>query len=304
LHPEHRPSNIIDQFAAKKLDGFQHTKLRDASVDKNGMKLEMFFAVWSREGSSLVEKQRLNDDNRNPIKRFIETAKQAIRFNILVPSPDISHSQTQDADHTKGTIEGIIFYFPFDEGETRPDTRPEYSYETSEPLNDSDEDKRPVPTFNTFWVHRLVPASIVRRLAFFPKKGNGLKMGTDKDAPQIPADWMGRIKGFLFFDRDFPITNNKLRIQVDPDIDTWLNDKVTDKKLNSNEIISYAPRNIQEEFKKWLFACHKTLDRQFILEERDYELERSKKNPKTEDGRSIMFFKKLNILGSTKQIIS
>ena len=285
LHPEHRPNHVMEKFSAKKLDTYKpQGNFRPSN--NAGMKIEMLLTVWSDIGC-LVEPQLLNDDTRNPIARYIDKAQHAFRFNIHVPHPVSSTALTQEEELNKLTIEGIIFYYPYDQGETRPDTKPDHIYN---PTSDDskEDDKKAGPTFSTFWVNRLVPASFVNKLPFFPKTNKKLI------EENIPLDWLNRVKGFLFFDRDFPITNNKLRIQIDPDIDSWLNDK----KVENRDVINFQPRTAPDEFRKWLKACHKSLDREFKLATRDHELHRIKN---CDPSRGC--FKQLHVLGDKLLIV-
>lgn len=43
-----------------------------------------------------------------------------------------------------------------------------------------------------------------------------------KEREQIGANWKRRIKGMLFFDWHFPISNNKLKLQVKGGCSKWL----------------------------------------------------------------------------------
>lgn len=141
---------------------------------------------------------------------------------------------------------------------------------------------KPVNILDILWVDRLVPESSISQLTFFPAP-NEKKLINDNIAPL----WKNRVKGYLFFDRNFPITNNKLRIQVDPDISTWLNDKKRSRE------ISYSPKNNETNFKEWLQLCHKYFDCEYSYEIRDIALE------KTLDNRNVSYFKKL-IVGNEK----
>jgi hypothetical protein len=141
---------------------------------------------------------------------------------------------------------------------------------------------KPVNIFDLLWVDRLVPESSISQLTFFPDPIEK-KLINENIAPL----WKNRVKGYLFFDRKFPITNNKLRIQVDPDISTWLNDKKRSRE------ITYLPKNNISNFKEWLQLCHKFFDREYSFEVRDVELE------KTLDNRNVSYFKKL-IVGNEK----
>lgn len=59
----------------------------------------------------------------------------------------------------------------------------------------------------------------------------------------------------LFFDWNFPISNNKLKLQfLEGDLHTALNVKYV---LPSHPAVIYpGGRNIQKEFREWLVKCH------------------------------------------------
>jgi len=109
------------------------------------------------------------------------------------------------------------------------------------------------------WMNRLVPESFVNELPFF----SIVKQYTELQLPTkfIPLNWKARIKGYLFFDRNFPITNNKLRIQVDPDINLWLN------SYRASHFV-YKPNKIPALFESWVVMCHKSFDSEYYLEGR------------------------------------
>jgi hypothetical protein len=105
---------------------------------------------------------------------------------------------------------------------------------------DDSESSRTV-TINVFWVNRLVPISIVQRLPFFP---DAVTKG-QCDKLQLPEKWRGRLKGYIFFGNTFScISNNKLRIQVDPSLDDWLNDR------NRQKQIMFTPAAVKPQFLK------------------------------------------------------
>lgn len=115
----------------------------------------------------------------------------------------------------------MIFYYPFEEGSS---TRPSDSYDEQQTLSNT----LPVEGENEvvisiFWQDRLVPETTVSRLSFFPDYKNRFQCIRN----EIAENWKARIKGFLFFDWSFNhISNNKLKIQVDPNLEDWLNQKV------------------------------------------------------------------------------
>ena len=119
---------------------------------------------------------------------------------------------------------------------------------------------------NIYWQNRFVPESSLERLPFFPAARTRLQCSTEK----IPENWMGRIKGFLFFDNKFThISNNKLRLQADPNLETWL---ITKAKAKS---VTYDIPKMEETFLKWLRDCHLHYDRDFKFDTRDVKREKA-----------------------------
>jgi hypothetical protein len=136
-------------------------------------------------------------------------------------------------------VHGILLYFPkTGEGETNPNLL------LDEPIDETTDDdmqylqssrdsgKGSQSIFNVYWQNRLVPQTNVEKIPFFP-------ISTSKTF-NIPSDWKGRVKGYLFLDGTFKhISNNKLKITVYPDFDTWINNKDT------SQHILYKPRTSQ-----------------------------------------------------------
>ena len=75
--------------------------------------------------------------------------------------------------------------------------------------------------FSVFWGDRLVPETEMRSLPFFPRAKTRLQC----ESAQLPENWAGRIKGFLFLDWEFKhIQNNKLQIKI-PDFEYYLREQ-------------------------------------------------------------------------------
>lgn len=137
-----------------------------------------------------------------------------------------------------------------------------------ESLDDHDEDEKndkmereaAYKHVSVYWQNRFVPETTLKRLPFFPSAKNRMQCSTER----IPLNWMDRIKGFIFFDNKFShISNNKLRLQVDPNLEEYLTIKARDKT------ISYDIPKIELVFLKWLQDCHVNFDRDFRFEVRD-----------------------------------
>ena len=85
-----------------------------------------------------------------------------------------------------------------------------------------DDSKVGASMINVYWQDRLVPETTLSALPFFPD----YKRPSMCETMGIPANWRDRLQGYLFFGWDFPhISNNKLKFQVDPNLDEWLNNK-------------------------------------------------------------------------------
>lgn len=75
---------------------------------------------------------------------------------------------------------------------------------------------------SVYWQDRLVPETQLASLPFFPD----CRTQHQCEKESIPVGWRDRLHAFLFFGWDFKhISNNKLKFQVDPNLDEWLNDK-------------------------------------------------------------------------------
>ena len=73
---------------------------------------------------------------------------------------------------------------------------------------------------------------------------------------------------YLFLDWNFRhISNNKLKVTVDPDFNHWLNDTNTAKQLILN------PKDLKLTFLKWLQLCHSLFDKERKFENRLLALE-------------------------------
>jgi hypothetical protein len=105
---------------------------------------------------------------------------------------------------------------------------------------DGDEDDN-MPLCRIFWQNRLVPETTLDKLSFFPD----LKNVAQIDKLGIPNLWNHRIKCFLFFDANFHcISNNKLKLTVDPDLQTWITAPTVVKESR------YTPKNTKDVFPK------------------------------------------------------
>ena len=276
LHPDHTPNNILQraqfkpqvnggelpvQFnnceALQKLSRGRHNSDKGGDVASLVGNLHIFYSCLFN-GLIAYPMISLRDLKTYGTYQFIEKARAPFRFNIEVPDPKhqsaklaIGGVKTQEYEEVKLlTIEGILFYYPYGKDDGTEDDK------ETRPALGSD---KQISLFNILWMNRLVPESFVNELPFF----SIVKQYTELQLPTkfIPLNWKARIKGYLFFDRNFPITNNKLRIQVDPDINLWLN------SYRASHFV-YKPNKIPALFESWVVMCHKSFDSEYYLEGR------------------------------------
>lgn len=127
----------------------------------------------------------------------------------------------------------------------------------------------------------MVPQSGLNKLPFFPKERTRIEC-CKGDEP-IAENYRGRIKIYLFFDHSWEyISNNKLKLQVDPNLEDWLNDKTKTKGM------SYSPKTLAPSFRKWLSDCYKNFDKEYKFDNRDKERE-------SRDRGNSAFFKRLTV---------
>lgn len=78
-----------------------------------------------------------------------------------------------------------------------------------------------------------------------------------KERETLGSNWRRRVKGMLFFDWNFPISNNKLKLLFpEGDLNTALNAKYVLPKHPAVIYPGVRGRNIQKEFREWLIKCH------------------------------------------------
>ena len=95
--------------------------------------------------------------------------------------------------------------------------------------------------FRIYWQNRLVPDTKLSKLSFFPDA----KTLVQCHKLRIPLAWCSRIKCFLFFDANFHnISNNKLKINVDPDLQSWITSKQVVQDTQSH------PKYLNDRFVK------------------------------------------------------
>jgi hypothetical protein len=161
--------------------------------------------------------------------------KRSSKGPIALDDDDDGKEEDEDDGVAGGEGEGVVSAA----GDIDND---DYIYEIVDDEEDaSAADRKIFQTVSVFWQDRLVPSSALQKLPFFPDARTKLQCDTDK----LPENWRGRLKGYLFFDWNFRhISNNKLRIQVDPNIDDWLNDKSIAKQ------IILTPNSLKQQFIK------------------------------------------------------
>lgn len=110
---------------------------------------------------------------------------------------------------------------------------------------DTDENDS-IPPFRVYWQNRLVPQTTLDKLSFFPEA----KTMEQCDRIGIPRKWSSRIKCFLFFDANFHnISNNKLRLTVDPNLQSWIMERSVVKDT------TIVPKNVKDLFLRCVITC-------------------------------------------------
>eukprot|EP00903_Cladosiphon_okamuranus_P018047 g16608.t1 len=270
LHPENCPDGILrndDELSEpeeESLSADTRSGARGASREENGranrgdsgtriaqaaQALEITYTRRSRLGHQPPEVVRLGDVDDDVESRLNASRKDSFLFHMEVLHPMQS---TRDEDMKRLPVTGVIHYYPYDgEKETRPAARPD------------EEDDESI-TIEAFWEGRLVPESHAATLSFFPPS----KLNK-KERETVGTSWRRRIKGMLFFDWNFPISNNKLKLQFpEGDLNTALNAKYVLRKPPAVIYPGVRGRNIQKDFREWLIKCHETLDIEYRFDDR------------------------------------
>ena len=136
-------------------------------------------------------------------------------------------------------VEGILLYYPTLAGcSSLPDV--------SAVQVDDDmcipEEERPASASicSLYWQDRLVPEAELKALPFLPDARTEGQCRNMK----LPVRWRDRLRGCMFFNWEFRhISNNKLKFQVDPNINEWINDK---KRFRDEA--KCKPLDIQKKF--------------------------------------------------------
>lgn len=125
-------------------------------------------------------------------------------------------------------VEGIIFYYPTKAGRSsKPNIHQKiYDIENDDASIDGDmdesEEQRQRSMIYVYWQDRLVPETKLTTLPFMPD----CRTPVQCQNMEVPVNWRDRLQGFLFFGWDFRhISNNKLKFQVDPNLNEWINNK-------------------------------------------------------------------------------
>lgn len=202
-------------------------------------------------------------DAKDFVQQCFDDAEDAFPFSLEVPDPNgelnirNSSQLTQLQSSPKLKIKGFLLYFPVYLGAS---TRPKFqllettstSTATASATQESSKNNLSITDSNNssddnvdqiiriYWQDRLVPETIISQLSFFPKTTK-----IDLEKLGIGTNWKQRLVGFLFFDWKFKhISNNKLKIRVQPDLNTWLNSK----SIISETIIE--PKTADKKFKE------------------------------------------------------
>eukprot|EP01037_Dinobryon_pediforme_P022119 gene22119-23170_t len=226
LNPEDNPVNILRKFSnIKEQRQFRGIKRQTESQLVLPLTIFVGNTVKFEKDLSTIE---------NPIKKSVNSACNMFRFKMELPDPDTNienfstytqSSQVAQAATKMITVEGLIFYYACSNGnETKPSSL--YRESSDENATAADEEdaantsKLDTSIFRVFWQDRLVPESTVSSLPFFKNVQN--KSALAAKGENLSDKWHSRIRGYLFFDWNFTqISNNKLKIQVDPSLNDW-----------------------------------------------------------------------------------
>jgi len=264
----------------------RHTE-RGAKAVEDEAPLNVYFSVVAA-GSVIVKPLNLRLLQDDEVSQYVNKAKAVFRFNMSFPDPDqniAGEVSISSADVKRTTVQGMLFYYPFEgDKESRPmvstkkcdsahpdeglfvENRGKSQLSRSQDdviaeegevddVDSYDPDRssfREQAMCDIYWVNRYVPQSFLRKLPLFSK---GLTTLAECEAAGLPLKWRNRLKGFLFFNHSWEyISNNKLKIQVDPDIDTYINSRCEGG-------ITFNPAHALVKFKTWLKGCHDEFDR-------------------------------------------
>ncbi|CAM9280554.1 unnamed protein product [Ascophyllum nodosum] len=280
LHPDHCPDGIHRCNFLRKPQDNNYIKIRYETPDEviSGDDGETFdemengaigegpvkIVYTQRSRSGQVAEQTLLADVKDDFESRLNTAQRDsfhFHMEILHPmqSPKLlpvtvrsNAGDPEDREVRRVPVTGVIHYYPYDgEKETRPRAR-------------VDEEDDESTTIETFWEGRLVPESHAAALSFFPSQK--LKK---KEREAVGTAWKRRIKGMLFFDWHFPISNNKLRLQFpEGDLHTALNATNVPPKHPAVIYPGSRGRQIEKDFRDWLIKCHETLDIEYRFDDK------------------------------------
>eukprot|EP00605_Chrysophyceae_sp_TOSAG23-4_P001164 GSChrysophyteH1.ASY1.ANO1.1272.1 assembled CDS len=333
----HDRQQIFNQVAQPVVDHSSRKRDRATEVEPD---LNIYFEV-TQNGFHIVNKLNLRELVNDEVKEHIQNAQSVFRFDMSFYDPkqnigEISVAKNlskQMNEESQCTVQGMIFYYPYVDGkESRPalDTRRigtdyfdegiEYVHQgisksqsnlMSSQMTGDDESVNKVETedrnhmfhaFDIYWVDRFVPQSYFTNIPLLPKS---LETPAQCEKEGISLDWKKRIKGYVFFNSSWEhISNNKLKIQVDPDINTYLN------SCEKRGGVTFKPTSAKSNFKAWLKACHDEFDRETRLKDRLHSLEMiclqferrySTLKMKDSDPFSSLFFQSLDVGSATSE---
>jgi hypothetical protein len=296
------------------------TKGATGGADKP-LQLSFYMYEGSAVGTQPRVCLSLNGLKDDDMKEYLHGAGSVFRCNLSFPDPNTDSGGGSSGGVRAGkkvTMQCLFFYYPYVSKETRPrpkkrqvktslrdidatkgwtNTAPieldldgkekgmQYNVESASDDSDDDdkydgEEDHDPDAIDVFWVNRLVPQTTMRNLPFIPK-ANGVQQC---EQHQISVKWHERIKGFVFLDHSWDnISNNKLKIQVDPDLDTYINDRVRP------DDITYMPKNAVPTFMSWLKACTQFLDKEAYFNNRLFDEEKLCRSQMGSDFNSALF---------------
>ncbi|KAL9647474.1 hypothetical protein ABK040_006835 [Willaertia magna] len=265
--------NKVAKKNDKDLDTLEDTQMNDKQDNEDEIEDEEDdFQSGPKNVRILVDGTKIDGTENDMETQYLSYGHNPFHFSIKVQEvlrglesltePSQLSSSSQSNKHLICSIvKGIIYYYPFKGGkETLP--IPDDIFEGRLPTEDIQLGERE-PGLECFWNGRLIAREKIRSLQFMEK---------DRSNKEIPDNCYRRIKGMLFFDSNFPVSQNKMNM--------------VKSQLYEN-FNAYEDRQLTLKFRKWIKECHKKFDEEIIFEETD--LDRNNK-----EGKGIKsFYKKV-----------
>eukprot|EP01105_Mastigella_eilhardi_P008820 TRINITY_DN211_c0_g1_i1.p1 TRINITY_DN211_c0_g1~~TRINITY_DN211_c0_g1_i1.p1 ORF type:complete len:1476 (-),score=280.86 TRINITY_DN211_c0_g1_i1:123-4550(-) len=181
----------------------------------------------------------------------------------------LQFSGSVESGGIKSTVEGIVYYFPFDQQETLP--------LNGRCLPDSG------PTVELYWAGRLIPYERVTLLPVNSERQQETLCSLQAFAPcktlhrnrpeKVPSECFRRSIIHIFFDNALPVTQQKVKFLCG--ISGSLMGSTTKLELLTAFSQRSVKRNMAATFRSWLLRCH-LRDTEYIVENGTLKLMRGK----------------------------